>query len=218
MLICEKGISVTNIVNGSTRLQPVVLLTGQAAGVLAAKSIKEKKRVRDVSVRSVQEELLKLKCYLVPFVDVKPDDHHWEAVQRVGLTGILKGVGKPEGWANKMFFYPDSTVTDADLKKGLIGFEKTFPKNYPVDNKKLSIAEAWKMITEMQHFLRIRLGIPHKYPSVAANEWRHAFKTRLKEENVDGNRLVTRKELAVMIDDLAQNPFFQKVDFTGLRK
>lgn len=218
LLICEKGISVTNIVNGSTRLQPVVLLTGQAAGVLAAKSIKEKKRVRDVSVRSVQEELLKLKCYLVPFVDVKPDDHHWEAVQRVGLTGILKGVGKPEGWANKMFFYPDSTVTDADLKKGLIGFEKTFPKNYPVDNKKLSIAEAWKMITEMQHFLRIRLGIPHKYPSVAANEWRHAFKTRLKEENVDGNRLVTRKELAVMIDDLAQNPFFQKVDFTGLRK
>ena len=218
LIVCEKGISVTNIVNGSTRLQPVVLLTGQAAGVLAAKSIKEKMRVREVSIRSVQEELLKLKCYLVPFVDVKPGDPHWEAIQRVGVTGILKGVGKSEGWANKMFFYPDSIVTDAELKKGLLGFENAFPKNYPVVNKRLSISEAWKMITDMQHYLRIRLGIPHKYPSVIANEWKHAFKIRLKEDNVDGNRLVTKKELAVMIDDLAENPFFQKVDFTGLRK
>ena len=32
LIVCEKGISVTNIVNGTTRLQPVVLLTGQAAG------------------------------------------------------------------------------------------------------------------------------------------------------------------------------------------
>jgi len=218
LVVCEKGISVTNITNGSTRLQPVVLLTGQAAGVLAAKSIKEKKRVRDVSVRSVQDELLKLKCYLMPFVDVKPDDPHWEAVQKAGATGILTGVGKSEGWANKTFFYPDSTITDSDLKKGLIEFEKTFPKNYPVVNKKLSVAEAWKMITAMQHFLRVRLGIPHKYPSVVANEWKHTFITRLKEENVDGNRFVTKKELAVMIDDLAQNPFIQNVNFTGERK
>jgi hypothetical protein len=87
-------------VNGSTRLQPVVLLTGQAAGILAARSIKEKRRIRDISVRDVQNELLKLKCYLIPFADVKTDDPHWEAVQRVGVTGILKGVGKSEGWAN----------------------------------------------------------------------------------------------------------------------
>jgi hypothetical protein len=218
LIVCEKGISVTNIVNGSTRLQPVVLLTGQAAGVLAAKSIKEKKRVRDVTVRSVQQELLKLKCYLLPFVDVQPDDPYWGAIQRAGVTGILKGFGKSEGWANKMFFYPDSTVTDIYLKKELMEFENTFPTNYPVENKKLSIAQAWKMITDMQHFLRIRLGIPHKYPSVVANEWKRTFKIRLKEENVDGNRLVTKKELAVMIDDLAQNPFFQQIDLTGIRK
>ncbi|MBK6936955.1 MAG: FAD-dependent oxidoreductase [Chitinophagaceae bacterium] len=38
LIVCEKGISVSNIVNGTTRLQPVVLLTGQAAGMLAAKA------------------------------------------------------------------------------------------------------------------------------------------------------------------------------------
>jgi hypothetical protein len=46
LIVCEKGISVSNIVNGSTRLQPCVLLTGQAAGVLAALAIKNKIRAR----------------------------------------------------------------------------------------------------------------------------------------------------------------------------
>lgn len=111
LIVCEKGISVTNIVNGTTRLQPVVLLTGQAAGVLAAKSIKEKKKVREINVRTVQEELLKAKCYIMPFTDIKPDDPDWEAIQKTGVTGILKGTGKAEGWANKMFFYPDSLLS-----------------------------------------------------------------------------------------------------------
>jgi hypothetical protein len=218
LIVCEKGISVTNIVNGSTRLQPVVLLTGQAAGVLAAKSIKEKRKVREVSVRSVQEELLKLKCYLMPFVDVKPGDPHWEAIQRVGVTGILKGVGKPEGWSNKMFFYPDSTITDTELKRSLIEFEKTFPSAYSIKNKKLTISEAWSMITDMQHYLRVRLRIPHKYPTITFDEWRQTFKNRFNEEGIDRNKLVTRKELAVMIDDLAQNSFYQQIDIRGVRK
>nr|MBP6478431.1 FAD-dependent oxidoreductase [Chitinophagaceae bacterium]MBP7315537.1 FAD-dependent oxidoreductase [Chitinophagaceae bacterium] len=111
LIVCEKGISVTNIVNGTTRLQPVVLLTGQAAGVLAAKTVQLKKKVREVPVRLVQEELLKMKTYLMPFVDVKPTDPHWEAIQKVGVTGILKGTGKAEGWGNKMCFFPDSLVT-----------------------------------------------------------------------------------------------------------
>lgn len=131
LIVCEKGISVTNIVNGSTRLQPVVLLTGQAAGVLAAKSLKEKKRIRDVLVRSVQGELLKLKCHLMPFVDVKPGHPHWEAIQKIGVAGILKGVGKAEGWANKMFFYPDSLIMVKELYGGLTEF---FPKQ-PVNKK-----------------------------------------------------------------------------------
>ncbi|MEC7125099.1 MAG: FAD-dependent oxidoreductase, partial [Bacteroidota bacterium] len=38
-IVAEKSISVTNIVNGTTRLQPVVLQIGQAAGVIAALSI-----------------------------------------------------------------------------------------------------------------------------------------------------------------------------------
>jgi hypothetical protein len=110
LIVCEKGISVSNIVNGASRLQPVVLLTGQAAGILAAWSIRNHMQPRRANLRSVQQALLNAQCYLMPYADVGPDDPHWESIQRVGVTGIMKGTGKPEGWANKTFFYPDSSV------------------------------------------------------------------------------------------------------------
>ena len=110
LIVCEKGISVSNIANGTTRLQPVVLLTGQAAGVLAAQSVPFGGNTSPVDLRNVQNELLKNKCYLMPFVDVTIDDPAWEAIQQIGLTGIIKGVGKSQGWANKTFFYPDSLM------------------------------------------------------------------------------------------------------------
>ena len=134
LIVCEKGISVTNIVNGATRLQPVVLMTGQAAGVLAAMSIKNKKEIRKVNVRDVQDELLKNKCYLMPFVDVSPDDPHWAAIQRVGATGILKGVGKSEGWANKTFFYPDSTIAEDLFLADFNNFFDERMSSYPLDS------------------------------------------------------------------------------------
>lgn len=215
LIVCEKGISVSNIVNGSTRLQPCVLLTGQGGGILAAKSILGKKSVRRVNVREVQNELLKLHAYIMPYIDVLPGDPYWTDIQRIGATGILKGVGRPEGWANKTFFYPDSTITEKELAAGLYEFENNFPqKKYPGTNR-LTVHKAWNMIVEMQHHLRIRLGVPHKYPPVFANEWRTVAKEALRIDNLDGNKLITRKELAVFINNLAQNPFDQKVDIYG---
>jgi hypothetical protein len=215
LIVCEKGISVSNIVNGSTRLQPCVLLTGQAGGILAAKSIKEKKSPRTLSVREVQGELLKWKAYIMPFVDVTPDDHHWEAVQKIGATGILRGVGKPEGWANKTFFYPDSSIAENELASGLFQFEPNFPKNKYPGNNKLTISKAWEMIVEMQYHLRTRLGISHKYPDIKLNEWHVVAKKVLAIDNIAGNRLITRKELAAFLNSFAQNPFLQKVDMKG---
>ncbi|MBK8661535.1 MAG: FAD-dependent oxidoreductase [Ignavibacteriales bacterium] len=41
LLLAEKSISVSHIVNGCTRLQPCVMLIGQAVGALAALAIKK---------------------------------------------------------------------------------------------------------------------------------------------------------------------------------
>lgn len=198
LIVCEKGISVSNIVNGSTRLQPVVLLTGQSAGVLAAMSVKEKKKIKEISVRDVQQELLKLKCYLMPFVDIKPDDAHWEAIQKVGVTGILKGVGKSEGWANKMFFYPDSTISFYELEAGFYNFYKGFPTNRGLDGREVTF-ESFRKLLER------------------ANEDNLTEKTRqslIEDMKQYGERKLLRKEIAKLINKYL-NLFSVNVGFDG---
>jgi hypothetical protein len=119
LIAAEKSISVSNVVNGTTRLQPVVLLTGQAAGTLAALSVLQKKSIQEVSIRAVQETLLQQKAYILPYFDVKPDHPHFEAIQKLGATGILKGKGQPYKWANRTWFYPDSLVATKDLTEDI---------------------------------------------------------------------------------------------------
>jgi hypothetical protein len=115
IVIAEKSISVSNIVNGTTRLQPCVMQIGQAAGLLAAQSIKEGVAPKNVSVRNLQAILLEANGYIMPFVDVKQNSPYFKAVQKIGATGLLKGVGVPNGWANTTFFYPDNNVSYADF-------------------------------------------------------------------------------------------------------
>jgi hypothetical protein len=118
-LVAEKNISVSNIVNGTTRLQPVVLGIGQAAGTLAALSIKDKKKPAEISVRRVQNLLLKSDAYIMPYIDTKTDDGGFESMQRIGATGILRGFGVPYKWANQTWFYPTHTVSEYEWKEGL---------------------------------------------------------------------------------------------------
>jgi hypothetical protein len=142
LVVCEKGISVSNIANGTTRLQPVVLLTGQAAGMLAAVSLQQNINVQDVSVTAVQKGLLQEKVYLMPYSDVKHTDKAFEAVQWVGSWGIIKGIGKSVGWANKTYFKPDSLVTYSEITAGLhalvpLNFSDKIKSNDPVTTAQL---------------------------------------------------------------------------------
>lgn len=119
LIVAEKSISVTNIVNGATRLQPVVLGIGQAAGALAAISLKQNIQPRQVAIRSVQQSLLDAKAYIMPFIDVPAENVHFAAIQRIGATGILKGTGVPYQWANQTWFYPEKIITRYELAEGL---------------------------------------------------------------------------------------------------
>lgn len=121
-IVAEKSISVTNIANGSTRLQPVVLQLGQAAGALAALAVKWRCDVSEVPVRSVQTVLLDAGCYLLPYLDRVPSDSHFKSMQRIGATGILRGRGAHGGWENQTWFDADSTVACSVLDAGLREF------------------------------------------------------------------------------------------------
>jgi hypothetical protein len=117
LLIADKAISVSNIVNGASRLQPVILQVGQAAGIMAALSVRWGVSPKSLNVREIQAEVLKAKGYLLPFYDVPPGRPQFEAIQRVAAAGILQGTGKPYQWANRTWFYPDSLADNPQLPK-----------------------------------------------------------------------------------------------------
>lgn len=138
LIVAEKSISVSNVVNGTTRLQAIALLIGQAAGTLAATAAKENIPAAKVSVRKVQEALLASNAYIMPYFDVPVSHPHFDAVQKIGATGILKGQGVPTGWANRTYFHPDSLVNSAELVKDMAPY-------YPMQTaqqKKLTLSEA----------------------------------------------------------------------------
>lgn len=139
LIIAEKGISVTNVVNGTTRLQPVVMLTGQAAGALAALSSIKKMSARMISIREVQAQLLRSGAYLMPYNDVKPDHPNFASIQKIGATGLLRGQPTPHGWANQTWFYPDSAVYTKDLAPLADFFGKLLPT---LDQRPLSYESA----------------------------------------------------------------------------
>lgn len=91
LLAAEKNISVSRIVNGSTRLHPVTMLTGQAAGALAAESVRQKKQPRDIRPIDIQWTLLgaKDKLSIYNFIDVPPQSLWWRGVELALIYGYL---------------------------------------------------------------------------------------------------------------------------------
>ena len=115
LIVAEKSISVTSMMNGSTRLQPVTLELGQAAGVLAALAVQGGCKVREVPVRQVQSLLLEAGARLQPYLDLQPGERGFEALQRIGSTGILRGEGRNVGWSNQMWMRADEPLLWCDL-------------------------------------------------------------------------------------------------------
>ncbi len=80
LLACEKNISVSHIANGATRLQPVVMNLGQAAGMAAALCVSSDCQPRELPVRRLQEALLGdpiAPAAVIPLFDVPPDCPDW---------------------------------------------------------------------------------------------------------------------------------------------
>lgn len=156
LIVAEKGISVSHVVNGATRLQPCVILTGQAAGAAAALCIRDHIDPGVLQVRALQQELLAAGCWLLPFFDTKPTDWYFESVQKAGLSGIFKGNGVPYQWANQTWFYPDSSLTRGELETALaLARNQTVsprPESAgaPPISRGESVLLIWKMLGEPQ--------------------------------------------------------------------
>jgi hypothetical protein len=205
LIVAEKGISVSNIVNGTTRLQPSVVLIGQAAGTLAALSVKQSTNAASISVRTVQTSLLKSGAYIMPYFDVPLSHPDFLAAQRIGATDILKGKGVPHNWANQTFFYPDSLVNTNTLAKDL---ESVFKKPFIIKNEQLMMDDAMNIIAQLSAIISKEQAIllsKEKVTQLLGNDWKEG-------------KALTRIQFAKLLDQTI-HPFEKmEVDHKGFFK
>lgn len=147
LIVAEKSIGVSNIVNGATRLQPVVLGIGQASGVIAALAVKNNLQPSQVPIRDVQSILLDNNAYIMPYIDVNPQDPHFKEMQKVGATGVLKGFGVPYKWANQTWFYPERRLSEYELVLGLRDFYPALETYWDASGEDLDVA-AYRRIVQ----------------------------------------------------------------------
>jgi choline dehydrogenase-like flavoprotein len=93
LLAAEKNVSVSRLVAGAVRLQPIAMLLGQAAGVTAGIAVKRGVAPRAVPVALVQRELLERgnRLTMADFVDVNKQNVAWAAVQLAVVNEWLVG-------------------------------------------------------------------------------------------------------------------------------
>lgn len=201
LIVAEKSISVSNIANGSTRLQPVVMQIGQAAGALAAIAVKRDCDVAEVPVREVQTIVLGAGGYLMPYVDVAKESPMFKPCQRVGATGILRGRGVSIDWHNQTLFRPDTVVVEGDLD----GLPEVYPyaaTNVASMESPMTIGNAIDMIVAIAKHERL----------ASASSCRRMMKALAENcgfDIDDKKRPILRGELAVFIDGVL-HPFEKK--------
>lgn len=143
LLVCEKNISVSHIANGATRLQPVVLGIGQAAGMAAALCVEYHCQPRELPSRQLQQELLHdpvAPAAIIPLFNLPPNHPNWLDQQCYYLQ-------HPEAYPASGYCHLDSVSTLSNLP--ISDFDPTNPtikasnpvNFYPEVNPKLLKAE-----------------------------------------------------------------------------
>ena len=99
LLAADKAISVSHMANGATRLQPLVLNLGQAAGLAAALAVRRGQPPAAVPVAAIQRDLIEdPQAPAGPFPLWDTPWHHPEWAQRQRQALAEPAALSPEGW------------------------------------------------------------------------------------------------------------------------
>ena len=195
-LVAEKSISVSNLVNGTTRLQPVVLQVGQIAGLIASESIKNNISTNEIDTRDIQTKILNNGGYIQPYLDVEKNHPFFKAYQRIGSTGILRATGLNIGWSNQTWFYPEKSIVLDQLLKDL-GNYYDLNKN-PLSDLRTKTIFKWISLVQNQEIKN-----------------QQKIWNALGLSNFNSDRKINRGEFAIILDYFL-NPFNKfKVDIKG---
>jgi len=168
-LVCEKNISVSHIANGATRLQPVVMGIGQAAGMAAAMCIELNCQPRDLPVRALQASLLKdhrAKAAIFPLFNLPPNHSDWLHWQLYYLDNPqaypASGYCPYPSWDKSHNSAFDKVLTrESDCFQGI--FHRLDQQNYkftitaPAANQ----GQTWQLVTLRSHINEQLQICPH---------------------------------------------------------
>jgi len=206
-LVAEKAMSVTHLVNASTMYPSVQMTIGQGIGSIAAYCAFFKTTTKSVKIRLIQNEILTYHGYLMPFLDVKQSDPQFIAIQKLGVTGLLQGVQKPNGNAALVFFLPDSVVQTAEIKPVL---SEVYTRSFLWFNKNKP-AELFTIGNMLSFIEELDLRDAKTFQQTIQNDW----KTKLHLNSAFNlNRPITRREFAALAD-VYLKPFDRRIDITG---
>ncbi|MFA6088151.1 FAD-dependent oxidoreductase [Mucilaginibacter sp.] len=207
LLVTEKALSVTHLVNGSITYPSVQMTLGQGVGATAAYCAFFKTTTKSLKVRVIQGEILDFKGILMPFADIPRSDPSFRAIQQVSATGLIRGIQKVNGNSAQVLFYPDTTVSTADIQpilneiysRSFLWFNKTKP------------AEVFTVGNLLSYISEMTLTDPAVLQKVMQSAWKTQFKFT---QSFDVKRPVTRREFAVLANKYL-NPFSRAVDISG---
>ena len=89
LVMAEKGVSVSHMANGATRLQPLILNLGQVAGLAAALAVRQGCAIGDLAVDEIQSALIdepQAPAAVLPIWDWPHWHPHWAEAQKQGLA------------------------------------------------------------------------------------------------------------------------------------
>ncbi|MBI4235645.1 FAD-dependent oxidoreductase [Candidatus Peregrinibacteria bacterium] len=144
----EKNISVSHLVNGTTRLQPVVMSVGQGVGVAAALAVQNDILPREVPINEIQDILLDQGSRVFYFQDVPPDHFAYKAVSELAVRGVVFGFTDQK-------FLPWKKIKREEFEQMLNGALANFGGKYP--SFAFSDKESKMQRSELARFLAVQI-------------------------------------------------------------
>lgn len=180
---------------------PEAFILGQLFGATAAYCAFFETGSDKINIRTLQGELLAFKMELIPFSDILFEDHHYQAMQRIGMTGILQG----EILEGDLVFDTDSRVSSQEIR--------------PVVESLYTRSQIWFRDRTIEELSLTELLDLIKFIALKGNElntevergWQSRFNF---SGEYDPECLVSRRQVAVLLDHYLK-PFQVKVQKDG---
>jgi len=176
---------------------------GQAAGATAAYAAFFQTKTSLSNLKRIQGELLSYKLSLMPFEDVKIADSNWLAIQKIGITGILKADIKN----GKVYLNPEKEVSYDEIKQPI--------KDYYYK------AQIWfddhqNIPINLENTISMVCYVGNKAIDATKTEiekkWNKNYKFSSK---YDLKKVLTRREFSVIINEYLKPFDMVNVDRTG---